>query len=97
MGRDTNNSPGEQRGFTLMEIMIAMLILAIGIMATLSMQFTALGGVSEARDNANASEVGKRVLHIMRSEAQLWRRGAISLTRSRPSSSSNRSPPLTPT
>jgi type IV pilus modification protein PilV len=68
----------EPTGFTLMEIMIAMLILAIGIMATLSMQFTALGGAAEARDNANASEVGKRILHIMRVEAQSWRKGTIS-------------------
>jgi type IV pilus modification protein PilV len=65
-------------GFTLVEIMIAMLILAIGIMATLSMQFTALGGAAEARDNTNASEVAKRVLHIMRIEAQGWRNGTIS-------------------
>lgn len=66
------------KGFTLMEIMIAMLILVIGIMATLSMQFTALGGAAEARDNANASEVAKRVLHITRVEAQSWRNGTIS-------------------
>lgn len=79
MKRHTRQSPRRgPTGFTLMEIMISMLILAIGIMATLSMQFTALGGVSEARDNTNASEVGKRVLSIMRAEAQGWRTGTIS-------------------
>ncbi|MGM0557984.1 MAG: type IV pilus modification PilV family protein [Myxococcota bacterium] len=76
----TTNSTSEtgRAGFTLVEILIAMLILAIGIMATLSMQFTALGGAAEARDNTNASQIGKRVLHVMRTEAQAWRNGTIS-------------------
>lgn len=78
MKRMDPQPPRQPSGFTLMEILIAMLILAIGIMATLSMQFTALGGASEARDNTNASEVAKRVLHIMRIEAQAWRTNTIS-------------------
>lgn len=72
---NTDTSRPGDAGFTLMEILISMLILAIGIMAALSMQFTALGGAAEARDNANSSEVAKRLLQMMRVESQQWRRG----------------------
>ena len=71
---------GAQRapaGFTLVEVLIAMLILAIGMLASLSMQFTALGGATEARDNANASDIAQRINHVMRLEAQQWRSGTL--------------------
>ncbi len=64
-------------GFTLVELLISMLILAIGIMAVLSMQFTALGGAMLSRDNSNASDVARRMMQVMRSESQQWRQNAL--------------------
>jgi type IV pilus modification protein PilV len=63
------------RGFTLVELLVAMLILAIGIMATMSMQFSSLAGAMISRDNSNASDVAQRVMQIMRVESQQWRTG----------------------
>ncbi|MFP4598269.1 MAG: prepilin-type N-terminal cleavage/methylation domain-containing protein [Persicimonas sp.] len=64
-------------GFTLVELLISMLILAIGIMAVLSMQFTALGGAMLSRDNSNASDVARRMMQVMRSESQQWRQNDL--------------------
>jgi prepilin-type N-terminal cleavage/methylation domain-containing protein len=60
-------------GFTLVELLIAMLVLAIGIMAILAMQFTALGSTMASRDNSNAADIAQRVMHIVRVEGQQWR------------------------
>jgi|SRR5690554_103997 len=62
-------------GFTLVELMVAMVILAIGIMATLAMQFSSLAGAMISRDNSNAADIGKRVIDIMQAESQQWRTG----------------------
>jgi type IV pilus modification protein PilV len=72
------DSAHARAGFTLIEVLIAMLILAIGMMAALSMQFTALGGAVAARDTANATDVAQRMLHMMRVESQQWRDQDIS-------------------
>lgn len=63
------------RGFTLVELMVAMVILAIGIMATMAMQFSSLAGAMISRDNSNAADVGRRVIDIMQAESQQWRAG----------------------
>lgn len=63
-------------GFTLVELMVAMLILAIGIMATMAMQYSSLAGSMLSRDNSSASDVGQRVIELMGAEAQQWRSGA---------------------
>src|SRR5690554_427007 len=63
------------RGFTLVELMVAMVILAIGIMATMAMQFSSLAGAMISRDNSNAADIGKRVIDIMVAESQQWRAG----------------------
>lgn len=61
-----------QRGFSLMELMIGMLLMAIGIMATISMQFVALSGYNLSRDNTNAAEVARRIESILKSESTQW-------------------------
>jgi type IV pilus modification protein PilV len=68
-----------QRGFTLVELLIAMLILTIGIMAILSMQFTALGSAMASRDNSNAADIAQRIMHIMRVEGQQWRSSNVTM------------------
>lgn len=64
-----------KRGFTLVELMVAMLILAVGIMATMAMQFSSLAGAMISRDNSNAADIGKRVIDVMQAESQQWRTG----------------------
>lgn len=64
-------------GFTLVELLIAMLILAIGIMAILQMQFSSMGSAMISRDNANSSDLAQRMLDVMRTESVQWRNGSI--------------------
>lgn len=70
------DTPHERRtaraGFTLIEVLIASLIFAIGMTATIAMQYTALGGYANARDATRASDVGERVIHLLKQEAQQW-------------------------
>lgn len=61
------------RGFTLVELMVAMVILGIGIMATMAMQFSSLAGAMISRDNSNAADIGQRVIEVMQAESQQWR------------------------
>ncbi len=67
-------------GFTLVELLVAMLILAIGIMAALSIQFTALGGAMASKDNTTAADVARRVINVMRVDSQQWRKKTIAAT-----------------
>ncbi len=66
-----------EAGFTLVELLIAMLILAIGIMAVMQMQFSSLGGAVISRDNTNASDVARRIIDVLRVEANQWRSGTV--------------------
>ena len=62
-----------RRGFTLVEILIAILILSIGLVAIMGVQFAALNGVTNAQDVSASTELGRRVLELMRIEALQWR------------------------
>ena len=64
------------RGFTLIEVLVASVLFAIGMLAAMAMQYTALGGFGNSRDVTNAAKVGNRVLNIMRSESQQWVSGS---------------------
>jgi prepilin-type N-terminal cleavage/methylation domain-containing protein len=61
-----------QRGFSLIELLIAMVVLAIGIMATMAMQFIALAGYSAARDGTAAADVGRAVEQRLKAEILQW-------------------------
>lgn len=65
--------PAGTAGFTLVEIMVSALVLAIGMMAALAMQYAALGGVMGSQDLTNATELSERVLQVAKHEAQQWR------------------------
>jgi len=60
-------------GFTLVEIMVSALVLAIGMMAALAMQYAALGGVTGSQDLANATELSERMISMVKQESQQWR------------------------
>lgn len=68
-------TPTRQRGFTLIELMIAMAILAIGILATMAMQITAMSGYNSARDATMATELAKTVEQVIQAEARDWKVG----------------------
>lgn len=77
MQHDTHPSHGgrlaDQRGFTLVEILVASLLFAIGMMAAMAMQYSVLGGFANTRDMTNATQVAERVVHLMKMESQQWR------------------------
>lgn len=64
--------PTGQRGFSLLELLIAMVVLAIGILATMAMQFSALAGFTSARETTGASEMARTVEQMIRTEARHW-------------------------
>ncbi|MFB6351588.1 MAG: prepilin-type N-terminal cleavage/methylation domain-containing protein, partial [Bradymonadaceae bacterium] len=68
------------RGFTLVEVLVAALLFAIGMVALVAMQFTALDGYASARDVTQATQAGQRVIQMMRTEAQQWRSSSSTLT-----------------
>lgn len=59
-------------GFTLVEVMIATLVFAVGMMAVITMEFSAITAYGEARDQSVATDIGYRVISIMRAEAANW-------------------------
>ena len=67
--------PPNQAGFTLVELMVAMVVLAIGIMATIAMQYTALAGYTASREMTGATEVARTVEQRLKTEALGWRLG----------------------
>lgn len=66
-GRET------ERGFTLIEVLIASVLFAVGMIAAMAMQYTALGGYTSSRDTTNATQVGERVMQVIKAESQKWR------------------------
>ncbi len=61
-----------RRGFSLIELMIAMVVLAIGVLATMAMQFSALDGYSTAREVTGSVEAARTVEQLIRAEARQW-------------------------
>jgi prepilin-type N-terminal cleavage/methylation domain-containing protein len=75
MKRQTEETGESRRGFTLVEVLIASFLFAVGMVAAMAMQYTALGGYTGARDLTNATEMAERVISIMKAESQQWRSG----------------------
>ena len=62
-----------RRGFSLVELMIAMVILAVGILATMAMQFSSLNAYTSAREMTGANDMARSVEQMLRAEARGWR------------------------
>ncbi|WP_297914629.1 type IV pilus modification protein PilV [Thiomonas sp.] len=62
MRRDTRG----QRGFTLIEVLVAMLVLAFGILGMISLQALAVGQSTAAEDRARATQLANNLA------AQMW-------------------------
>lgn len=52
--------------------MIAMVVLMIGIMATMAMQSSALAGYTATRDGTAAADLGRSIEQIIKTEANRW-------------------------
>src|SRR5690554_5375701 len=61
-----------QRGFSLIELLIAMLLMSVGVMATIAMQFVSLGGYTASREVTGATEMARQVEARIRAEALAW-------------------------
>ena len=73
MGRERHQMTEEARaGFTLVEVLVASLLFAIGMMAAMAMQYAALDGYAASRDVTNATELGHRIIEVLRAESQQW-------------------------
>ena len=76
MSKQTEQTGKGRRGFTLVEVLIASFLFAVGMVAAMAMQYTALGGYTGARDLTNAAEMAERVIGVMKAESQQWRSGS---------------------
>lgn len=57
---------GNQRGFTLIEVLVAMAIFAVGILALAGLQVTYIGGNASAQMQTEATALGAQVVeHLM--------------------------------
>ena len=60
-----------QGGFTLIEIIVASLVFAIGSMAVLTMMFSSLQAYAASRDQTIASDIAARVAAVIKMEAKI--------------------------
>lgn len=61
-----------QRGFTLIEVMVAGAVGVIGLYATLNLTMMALKGNTARRDTQAAGQLAEHVLSTMQAEGTLW-------------------------
>ena len=64
--RKDNNIIQNSKGFTLVELMIAISILAIGVLAVAAMQIQAVKNNSHSKETSEASNIAKAVLEELR-------------------------------
>src|SRR5437867_10031072 len=59
-------------GFTLIEAMVSMVILAVGILGVMSMQTASVHSASISQDFTHAQNIGERTLELIRLDALRW-------------------------
>lgn len=72
---EKSNAPrlgSSARGFTLIEAMIATLVFAIGMMAVITMEFSAIRAYRVAQDQTIATEIAERTVSFVEIEAANW-------------------------
>jgi len=70
-----SSPPGRAPGFTVVELMIAMLIFSIGIMGVYAMQVVTIASSAEAREIAEATNLASRILEGFRRDSTTWTAG----------------------
>ncbi len=71
MGREIETRRGE-RGFSLMELMMVIVITTIGFMALINMQVGTLHAVNESRSMMEAVNLAEHFVETLKSEAIAW-------------------------
>ena len=61
------NTRGSEQGFSLIEVMIAMVVLLMGMLGVMSMQYYAVGGNSSSRELRIATNMSGDLLEVMKS------------------------------
>lgn len=59
-------------GFTILEVLIAVVVMAIGLMAMMAMQVAFINGTTGARDTTTGLMVGESVVEQLRMEGTMW-------------------------
>ena len=78
MSHPKRTHPVLRAGFTLIEVMIATLVFSVGMMAVITMEFSALSAYMESRDITGATQVGDRIVAHLEAEAMNWNKSEIS-------------------
>lgn len=65
--RVATDRPTDRNGFALIEVLMAMVIFTVGILALTGLQITTISGNAEARMQTEATAIGARVLERLRS------------------------------
>lgn len=60
------NNPSKEKGFTLIEVLIGLIILAIGILAIAGMQITSIRGTSFSNSLSQASVLAQNRLEFLK-------------------------------
>lgn len=68
----TGRHKARRRGFTILEVLVAVALMAIGLVAMMALQVAFVGGTTLARDSATAVSIGQSVVEQMRMEATMW-------------------------
>lgn len=66
-----------RKGFTLVEILIAIVVMTIAFFAVLAVQGTAIGAYNSSRDSTEAIELAKNVTEYLQLEAAQWTMGNL--------------------
>lgn len=61
-----------QRGYSLLEVMISMVVLGIAFLAIIATQIGTLNGYVSARDSLQAAELGRRTVEILKIQGSQW-------------------------
>lgn len=69
---ETGRHDRRRRGFTILEVLVAVALMAIGLVAMMALQVAFVGGTTLARDSATAVSIGQGVVEQMRMESTMW-------------------------
>ncbi len=61
-----------EKGFTLIEVMVAAAVFSVGMLAVLTMEFTSMNAYATARDQTVAAELSNRTMSVLRTEMLNW-------------------------
>lgn len=71
-----NYPPGAQRGFTLIEILVTMVLISVGLLGVAALQLTTLRGNQDSYVRSQASVLANDILDRMRANPLAFRSGA---------------------